>query len=103
MAYASDLHIAVYQVLDQVMTSQVPPPGATATIHSIIDDLLAASAPEDMVRRAEEIALELHLLSMAISKRDGESASSARRNLQSLAGQWLDCQIRPKRSLLVSA
>ena len=35
MAYAPDVHVAIYQVLDEVLGAPVPPPGAKATIHSI--------------------------------------------------------------------
>ena len=93
MAYASNIHVAVYQVLDQVMTSTIPPPGAKATIHSIIDDLRAASAPRQMIERAENISLELHHLEWAAARRDAESASNARQNLRSIAAAWLDQRI----------
>ena len=32
MAYSSNIHVAVYQVLDQVLVADVAPPGAKATI-----------------------------------------------------------------------
>ena len=62
MAYSSNIHVAVYQVLDQVLVADVAPPGAKATIHSVIDDLHAASAPRPMIEQAEGISLQLHYL-----------------------------------------
>ncbi|HEY1214108.1 MAG TPA: hypothetical protein VGE93_10805 [Bryobacteraceae bacterium] len=94
MTYASDIHVAVYQVLDQVMTATVPPPGATATIHSIIDDLRAASAPRTMIAQAESISIQLHRLEYAVARKDLETASCARENLVSIAAEWLDRRIR---------
>ena len=93
MSYASNIHVAVYQVLDQVMTASVPPPGAKAMIHSIIDDLHAASAPRRMIASAESISLQLHHLERAAARRDTKSALSARQELRALAASWLDQRI----------
>lgn len=93
MAYSSNIHVAVYQVLDQVMNASVPPPGAKATIHSIIDDLRMASAPRRMIEQAEGISLQLHQLEWAAARQDPASASSARHNLKALAAAWLDQRI----------
>jgi hypothetical protein len=93
VAYASNIHFAVYQVLDQVMTAEVPPPGARATIYSIIDDLHTASAPRQMIEQAESISLQLHHLQSATVQHDTESATLARRNLRSIAAAWLDQRI----------
>jgi hypothetical protein len=94
MAYASDIHVAVYQVLDQVIAARVPPPGAKAAIHSIIDDLRAASAPGHMIAQAESISIQLHHLEQAAVHQDSESAFSARDNLRSIAAEWLDHRIK---------
>ncbi len=93
MAYAANIHIAVYQVLDQVIRSSVPPPGAKAIIHSIIDDLCAASAPPQMITRAESISVQLHHLERAAALKDANLASDARRNLRSIAAVWMDRRI----------
>jgi hypothetical protein len=93
VAYASNIHIAVYQVLDQVMTASTPPPGAKAMIHSIIDDLYAASAPRHMIAQAESISVQLHFLEIAATRRDELTASDARENLRSIAAAWLDRRI----------
>lgn len=94
MAYAPDIYVAVYQVLDEVMGASVAPPGAKATIHSIIDDLRAASAPAYMIEQAEGISLQLHHLECAAALCDADRASNARQKLQSIAGEWLDRRIR---------
>ena len=94
MAYASDIHAAVYQVLDDVMTSNAPPPGAKAMIHSVIDDLHSAGAQPFLIRKAEAISVELHHLESAIVRADSAQASEARRNLRRLASEWLDRRIR---------
>ena len=70
MAYSSNIHVAVYQVLDQVLVADVAPPGAKATIHSVIDDLHAASAPRPMIEQAEGISLQLHYLESAVARGD---------------------------------
>ena len=93
MAYAANIHIAVYQVLDQVIRSSVPPPGAKAMIHSIIDDLYAASAPSQMITQAESISLQLHNLERAATRKDANLASDARQNLKSIAASWMDRRI----------
>ena len=93
MAYASNIHVAVYQVLDQVLAVSIPPPGAKAMIHSIIDDLHASAAPRQMLRQAENISLQLHYLECAAAGHDQEKTLAARRNLRSLAAQWLSQRI----------
>ena len=93
MAYSTDIHVAVYQVLDQTMATTTPPPGAKAMIHSIIDDLYAAAAPRHMIDHAEKISIELHHLEWAAARRDGELACRARQKLKSIAAAWLDHRI----------
>lgn len=94
MAYASNIHIAVYQVLDQVIRSSVPPPGAKAMIHSIIDDLYAGAAPRLMINQAESISVQLHHLERAAARKDSKLASDARQNLRSIAAAWMDRRIK---------
>ena len=93
MPYASNIHVAVYQVLDQVLAAQVAPPGAKATIHSIIDDLHAARVPRDMIERAESISLQLHHLESAIVRGDDTGVLEARQKLGAVAVAWLDSRI----------
>jgi hypothetical protein len=94
VAYAADIQVAVYQVLDQVINANVAPPGAKATIHSIIDDLQAASAPGYMIEQAEGISIQLHHLECAAALCDTDRASNARQKLRSIAAAWLDQRIR---------
>jgi hypothetical protein len=93
VAYASNIHVAVYQVLDQVLGCSVAPPGAKAMIHSIIDDLHSASAPRQMIVRAENISLQLHQLESAIARGSSSQACDARQALRSIAAEWLDSRI----------
>lgn len=93
MAYASNIHVAVYQVLDQVLAVHAAPPGAKATIHSIIDDLHAASVPRHMIEQAESISLQLHHLESAIVRGNATDAANARQRLRAIAAEWLDNRI----------
>ena len=94
MRYPANVHVAVYQVLDEVLTAHVAPPGAKAMIHSIIDDLRAGSAPCHMVEKAENISIQLHLLESAVGRGDVIRAADARTELRSIAGAWLDHRVR---------
>jgi len=96
MAYSSNIHVAVYQVLDQVLVADVAPPGAKATIHSVIDDLYAASAPRRMIEQAEGISLQLHLLEASVARRDAAQMRDAHEKLRSIAAAWLDTRINHK-------
>ena len=93
MAYSSNIHVAVYQVLDQVLVADVAPPGAKATIHSVIDDLHAASAPRPMIEQAEGISLQLHYLELAVARGDSTQMLEARQQLRALAAAWLDTRV----------
>lgn len=90
MSYASNVFVAVYQVLDDVLNAPVAPPGAKATIHGIIDDLRQISAPRELVAQTEQISIQLHQLEWAIARRDAALASEARDALRSIAASWLD-------------
>jgi hypothetical protein len=96
MAYSSNIHVAVYQVLDQVLVADVAPPGAKATIHSVIDDLHAAFAPRRLIEQAEGISLQLHYLEAAVARGDSAQMLEAREKLRSLAAAWLDHRITCK-------
>jgi hypothetical protein len=90
MSYASNIIVAVRQVLDQVLTAPVAPPGAKATIHGIIDDLRTATASRELVAHAEHISVQLHHLECAVARGDTARASQARDELQSIATCWRD-------------
>jgi hypothetical protein len=96
MAYSSNIHVAVYQVLDQVLVANVAPPGAKATIHSVIDDLYAASASRRLIEQAEGISLQLHCLEAAVARGDSAQMLDARDKLRSIAAAWLDHRINQK-------
>lgn len=93
MSYAANVHVAVYQVLDNVIGASAPPPGARAEIHSIIDDLRAASASREMLGLAEAISLRLHQLEWSLGRGDEPSREEARRDLERIAAQWLNFRI----------
>jgi hypothetical protein len=93
MTYSANVHVAVYQVLDQVLTGSAPPPGAKAAIHSIIDDLKIACAPREMVGQAESISLQLHQLETALSRGEAGKVADARQMLRSIAASWLNYRI----------
>lgn len=93
MLYASNIHVAVYQILDEVLGAHVAPPGARATIHSIIDDLRAASARPELIEQAEGISLQLHHLDSAVARGDGALATDAREALRTIAGAWLNFRL----------
>src|SRR4249919_67203 len=96
MSYAANVHVAVYQVLDDVLGATVAPPGAKAEIHSIIDDLRSASASGEMIVMAEAISLRMHQLEWALGRRDKVSELEARRDLKGIAAAWLEFRIANK-------
>ena len=90
MSYASNLFVAVYQVLDEVLTAAVAPPGAKATIHAIIDDLRTVDAQPELLAQTENISVQLHRLEWAVAKGDFERAKQTRNNLRAIASSWLE-------------
>ena len=93
MSYAANVHVAVYQVLDDVLRANVAPPGAKGEIYSIIDDLRSASAPREMIVKAEAISLRIHQLESALRNGDQTSELEVRRDLKSIAAAWLNFRI----------
>ena len=94
MSNKLSVHVAVYQVLDEVLGANVAPPGTRAAIHSIIDDLRFTAASTELIENAEAISLQLHHLDAALGRCDPAGAAAARRNLHSIASCWLDYRIR---------
>lgn len=94
MAEPSNIHVAVYQLLDRVLATPVPPPGANAAIHSIIDGLHAAGAPPILVDQAERISLQMHHLDAAVRRDCPAEALVAREELRSIAAAWMDRRIK---------
>jgi hypothetical protein len=93
MSYAANVHVAVYQVLDDVLRASAAPPGAKAEIYSIIDDLRSASASPEMIAKAEAISLRIHQLESALRKGDQTSELEVRRDLKCIAAAWLNSRI----------
>lgn len=94
MSYAADVHVAVYQVLDDVIGARVPPPGVKAEIHSIIDDLRSTSASSELTAIAEAISVRLHQLEWARARSDEARQLEARTQLNSIAAALLDFRIK---------
>ena len=94
MSYAATVHVAVYQVLDDVLASRAAPPGAKAEIHSIIDDLRSTSAAREMVAMAEGISLLIHQLETALSQGNRTSELTARKGLKGIAAEWLNFRLK---------
>lgn len=94
MSYASNMFVAVYQVLDEALTASITPPGARAIIHGIIDDLRRVAAQPQLVAQTEEISIQLHRLEWAVSRNDATSASQAREALRSIARLWANYCVR---------
>jgi hypothetical protein len=88
MSYSSNVLVAVYQVLDDVLTTEVAPPGAKTTIHAIIDDLRKATGFHQLVAQTEQISVQLHHLEWAAARGDSGLAGQAREALRSIATSW---------------
>lgn len=86
---SSNVFVAVYQVLDEVLTANVAPPGAKATIHAIIDDLRRVAISREVLAQTEQISVQLHHLEWAVARGDAALASQARNALRSIASSWL--------------
>lgn len=93
MSYAANIHVAVYQVLDNVLASSAVPPGTKSEIHSIIDVLRSVSASRDLVTMAEEISLLMHQMETALMRGDNASEMEARTGLKATAAAWLNYRL----------
>lgn len=93
MSYAANVHVAVYQVLDDVLGSSAAPPGSKAEIHSIIDDLHSASASHELIAFAEAISVRLHQLEAALRCGDRTSELHVRQNLKAIGAAWLNLRM----------
>lgn len=93
MQYATNMSVAVYQVLDQVTEARIVPPGATSTIHGIIDDLRTADGPRQMIEKAEQISILLLGLQWASKQRDDLRRSAILDDLRTISLAWMGEQI----------
>ena len=89
MSYAANVHVAVYRVLDDVITSCAAPLGAKGEIYAIIDKLQSVSASRAMVTMAEGISLLIHQLETALREGNKTSELAARSGLKHTAAAWL--------------
>ena len=89
----NNAHVGVYQILDGVLGGGGVPPGARGTMFSIIDHLRAISAPTENLRRAEQVAIEIHKLEAALRSSDEPAVQGARDELKALAAAWIQTRI----------
>lgn len=94
MLAQDNARVLVYQALDQVLADRVISTGTSRSLFAAIDELKASAAPAEQVRRAEDIAIQLHRLQWALQQRDDAASSAALQSLKDLAGDWIDTRIR---------
>ena len=88
-----DAHAIVYQVLDEVLAQKCVPAGARAAMFTVVDELRAATADDDQLRRAERISIEMHKLEWALRRSDAAASRAAHDQLKALAGEWVNMRI----------
>ncbi|MCZ8324254.1 MAG: hypothetical protein O9283_03210 [Sphingomonadaceae bacterium] len=79
---------AICQVLDDAAEAAGRPLDWRKPLYAAIDELHAASAPEEQVRIAERISIVLLRLDWAILRRDSDKAAAARSELAELGETW---------------
>ena len=80
---------ALYDLLEQVLRAQPVPPGAKGLLYRVVDQLRASPAPEDQLRTAEGISLQLHRLDAALLSKDAAAAGLIRNELKASAASWV--------------
>jgi hypothetical protein len=60
---------------------------------AVVDELRAATADADDVRRAERISVEMHKLEWALRQGDAPATQAAHDQLKALAAEWIDTRI----------
>lgn len=86
-------HVLVYRALDQVLADHTISAGTSRSIFAAIDHLKASAAPADQVRRAEDIAIQIHRLQWALQQRDDAASEAALGSLKELAVDWINTRI----------
>lgn len=89
----ANAHAIVYQVLDEVLANGSVPAGARGAMFAVVDELRAATADADEVRRAERISIEMHKLEWALRQRDDAAIEAAHGQLKALAAEWVNSRI----------
>jgi hypothetical protein len=77
------------QLLDDVRGGTVPTPGARGALFSVVDELRARVGPDEHTLCAEKISIRMQQLECALQRGDEKEAKSARRDLKTLAGEWM--------------
>ena len=83
-------HTVVSQLLDDVVGGRVAPPGARGALFFVVDELRASEGMGEQARRLERISIRMQQLECALQRGDENEASSARQDLKSLAGDWMN-------------
>jgi hypothetical protein len=94
MLRETNAHVLVYQALDQVLTDQVVSSGTHRAIYRAIDVMRTSLATPERVRRAEDIAVEIHKLQWALQQSDQHGRQAALQKLRQFAGAWVDARVR---------
>lgn len=77
------------QLLDDVRGGTVPTQGARGALFSVVDELRARVGPDEHTLCAEKISIRMQQLECALQRGDAKEAKSARRDLKTLAGEWM--------------
>jgi hypothetical protein len=77
------------QLLDDARGGTVPTPGARGALFSLVDELRARVGPDEHTLCAEKISIRMQQLECALQRGDAKEAKSARRDLKTLAGEWM--------------
>ena len=93
MLAQNSAQVLVYRALDQVLADHMISAGTSRSIFAAIDNLKASAAPPDQVRRAEDIAIQIHRLQWALQQRDDAASEAALSSLKDLAADWINTRI----------
>ncbi len=78
----------VSRLLDDVRGGSVPMPGTRGALFSVVDELRARVGPNEHTLCAEKISIRMQQLECALQRGDKKEAKLARRDLNTLAGEW---------------
>lgn len=84
--HATETHIIVRQLLDDVLDGKVAPPGARGALFFVVDELRAKGGMDEQARQAEQISVGIQQLQSALQRGAEDEAVLARRDLKELAG-----------------
>jgi len=88
-----DAQVEIYRVLDVALTRQAVPPGTKGAMYCIIEYLRSSKACGGELRRAENIAIDLHRLEAALQQRNCTEIDVARHSLRAHAAALIQTRI----------